>query len=263
MFYITKIYLSSTQKVVSCCTFSLDTYMKSLTDTNGYQYYVFTVYDDIDCTFEDIDIHYLVHCINLKIGIKGVELRCNSHSSGIKVVVTPVKLTFLNMIEMKCCKRISTNTCKFNPDFLDLFGVSHDVRFAVVGSRNMNANKLLYLNDSGSIETYNVRSFAKQLQDYSGNIVPLEDIFVIDTIGINNNISFYSHHSQRVVNVLHENVSSIVDLYKLSNIASGVAVGCTIPSNTEFIVDTLTDKYIFSVREGFRNFLLRQKLLSS
>lgn len=263
MFYITKIYLSSTQRVVSSCSFSLDTYLEYLTDTNGFRYYVFTVYDDIDCTFEDIDIHYLVHCIKLRISIKGVELRRSSHSSGLGVIVTPVKLTFLNMIEMKCCKRVATHTRKFNPDFLDQFGVSHNVRFAVVGSRNTNTNKLLYLNDSGSIETYSVRSFAKQLQDYSGNIVPLEDIFVIDTIGINNNISFYSCHSKRVVDVLHENISSIVDLYKLANIASGVAIGCSIPSNTEFVVDTLTDKYIFSVREGFRNFLLRQKLLSS
>lgn len=48
----------------------------------------------------------------------------------------------------------------------------------------------------------------------------------------------------------------------MSIIAPQTVVGCNVVSETEFIVDTLTDRYIFEVKSGLRSYVLKCKMLN-
>lgn len=82
----------------------------------------------------------------------------------------------------------------------------------------------------------------------------------IDSIGASGSITcFYAPRDlHSIFNRWHY---SVLDVYVLAITAPQYLVGCTIVSDTEFIIDTLTDRYVYDVKPGFKNFILKQKLL--
>lgn len=263
MFYIVGIYLNG--RNYSSEMFYIEKSTGNLESSYGLP--VLRVYDDTDDSVEEITAEYLVHCLELGIMFKGVKItnnerRYSKNENYDTVRLKTVQPPFLDKIRIREYIRVSDKTHMYNKYLLNQLGVSDLNRFAVAGSMERSEGRLIYIDRDGTVSSSSIRNVDRQLYKYKGNVINLGNTLVIDSIGATGSMRcLYAPYDLH--NMFNRWQYSVLDVYVLALIAPQYLIGCTIVSDTEFIIDTLTDRYIYNVKPGFKNFILKQKLLGN
>lgn len=219
--------------------------------------YSFIVYDETDNSLEIVDCEYLIHSITLNIAIVGVIHMDNSYL----VKITRPPLTNLFKLVRKPRAGIFSN--RFNINLLKRSGVVW-AGAVVVGDYNDSGYAYYFLKDDKSNKPV-LCSKSVEVADYlekNKSSLYLGNTIVVKSVTDDNFVQV-RFQPRDTFSVIRCTITSIVDLYALAIFSPELAVGCTIESDNSFIVDTLTDRYVFRVKNGVRNYFLKCKLTNS
>lgn len=219
--------------------------------------YSFIVYDETDNSLETVDCEYLIYSITLNIGIVGVIPMNDSYL----VKITRPPLT--NLFKLVKKPRAGVFGSRFNINLLKRKGVVW-TGAVVAGDYNGNGYVYYFLKDDKTnkpvlcLESVIVSEYLSENKNslYLGNTVVVK--YITD-----NNFVQPRFQPRDTLSVIRGELMSVVDLYALAVFSPELAVGCTIESDNSFIVDTLTDRYVFEVKDGVRNYFLKCKLTNS
>lgn len=224
---------------------------------------IFTIFDDTDCSFETIDMEFLVYCNKLGIQIKGVESYVNVFDSGNKRYYLKVSEQIIpmdNLFRLKRHESIHSETGKCNQYFLNKIGVNTDTHYFLVDSDEFNSGTLIKILPNGVYKKL-VHDRNKCINEYGNKLAYIRGTLIVSEITDNSVFCFYM--LDKVMDLLYSNTLTLFHLYLLTFFYPSYTVGSTIVSDTEFIVDNMTDRFVFEVNTKLYASLCKNKLLGN
>lgn len=220
----------------------------------------FYVYNSVNHTVLALDKRSFITLYKLGKKIKGVICETKEGYKLLRIAVT--KPNFTNLIKLREKVPIFKQSGVLNPYFLNQYNLPNNILGVIVGANDTSSSKIMFRLDNhrSSIKKYTVKNISNIIKKYQGTVSYIGDSVLVGKIFSNNEVDCLFHPEDVIYDVIESDITSVMDLYWMSIIAPQTVVGCNVVSDTEFVVDTLTDRYIFEVKSGLRNYVLRCKM---
>lgn len=222
----------------------------------------FYVYNSVNHTVLALDKRSLVTLYKSGKKIKGVA--CETKEGYKLLRISVIKPNFTNLIKLREKVPTFKQSGVLNPYFLQQCNLPSNTIGIIVGENVAHYPKTMLRLDNWrkSLKTYIIKNIDDVVKKYIGTISYIGNVVVVDKVLKNNEVIYAYNPEDVTFNVIESDITSVMDLYWMSIIAPQTVVGCNVVSETEFILDTLTDRYIFDVKSGLRNYVLKCKLLN-
>lgn len=250
MLYVVNIKDFSNDFTLGSCllSFNIDTF-----DANVSQSLRFVLFNDKDNSLKYVSPNVLVKHTFTAEPIAGVTLQKESENGIVGILkIEIVRPSCHKLIKLVSEYNYIKNTGRFNKDFLSIHSLPENCKVLIVGTdgRFINVNLVNYdyiISTSRSFLGSNDKFYLKDTTLYC---------HIREDTGV---ASIYE--SPKIKKYIPYKIMSVLDLYALAIVEPDLVRDCNIVSDTEFLVNTFTSKYIFNVSKGLRNYFLKQKLL--